>query len=200
MMEAGPDRDARDGALDAILPLVPLYGWQGKAIAEGLRDARMAPEDAEWMFPRGAISAIEAWIELADRRMEAAGLAADLAGMRTHERVRFLIRARLEATEPHRDALRAALSLLAMPWNAPIAARSLARSVSAIWYAAGDKSADFSWYTRRATLAGIYSATLAFWLSGRGDGLAAALDFLDRRLADHACFQKGLARLKPRAA
>jgi hypothetical protein len=41
---------------------------------------------------------------------------------------------------------------------------------------------------------------LAFWLSGRGDGLEAALDFLDRRLADHARFQKGLARLKPRAA
>jgi ubiquinone biosynthesis protein COQ9 len=199
-MEAGPDRDARDAVLDAILPLVPLYGWQGSAIAEGLRDARMAPEDAEWMFPRGAISAIEAWIDLADRRMEAAGLAADLAGMRTHERVRFLIKARLEAAEPHRDALRAALSVLAMPWNAPIAARSLARSVSAIWYAAGDKSADFSWYTRRATLAGIYSATLAFWLSGRGDGLEAALGFLDRRLADHARFQKGLARFKPRAA
>ena len=200
MMEAGPDRDARDAALDAILPLVPLYGWQGRAIAEGLRDAGMAPEDAEWMFPRGAISAIDAWIDLADRRMEAAGLAADLTGMRTHERVRFLIKARLEAAEPHRDALRAALSLLAMPWNAPIAARSLARSVSAIWYAAGDKSADFSWYTRRATLAGIYGATLAFWLSGRGDGLEAALEFLDRRLADHARFQKGLARLKPRAA
>ena len=200
MMVAGPDRDARDAALDAILPLVPLYGWQGSAIAEGLRDAGMASEDAEWLFPRGAISAIEAWIDLADRRMEAAGLAADLTGMRTHERVRFLIKARLEAAEPHRDALRAALSLLAMPWNTPIAARSLARSVSVIWYAAGDKSADFSWYTRRATLAAIYSATLAFWLSGRGDGLEAALDFLDRRLADHARFQKGLARLKPRAA
>ncbi|MCZ8279521.1 MAG: COQ9 family protein [Acetobacteraceae bacterium] len=200
MMEAGPDRDARDAALDDILPLVPLHGWQGSAIREGLKDAGMAPEDAEWMFPRGAISAIEAWIELADRRMEEAGLAADMAGMRTHERVRFLIKARLEAAEPHRDALRGALSLLALPWNAPIAARSLARSVSAIWYAAGDKSADFSWYTRRATLAAIYSATLAFWLSGRGQGLDAALEFLDRRLADHACFQKGLARFKPRAA
>jgi ubiquinone biosynthesis protein COQ9 len=173
---------------------------QGSAIHEGLKDAGMAPEDAEWMFPRGAISAIEAWIELADRRMEDAGLAADFSGLRTHERVRFLIKARLEAAEPHRDALRAALSLLAMPWNAPIAARSLARSVNAIWYAAGDKSADFSWYTRRATLAAIYSATLAFWLSGRGDGLEAALEFLDRRLADHASFQKGLARFKPRAA
>lgn len=200
MMEAGPDRDARDAALDAILPLVPLYGWQGSAIADGLKDAGMVPEDAEWMFPRGAISAIEAWIDLADRRMEVAGLAADMAGKRTHERVRFLIKARLEAAEPHRDALRAALSLLAMPWNAPIAARSLARSVSAIWYAAGDKSTDFSWYTRRATLAAIYSATFAFWLSGRGNGLDAALEFLDRRLADHACFQKGLARFKPRAA
>lgn len=200
MMEAGPDRDARDSALDAILPLVPLYGWQSGAITEGLRDIGMAPEDAEWMFPRGAISAIEAWIDLADRRMEAAAATADLAGLRVHERVRLLIKLRLEAAEPHRDALRAALSLLALPWHAPIAARSLARSVNAIWYAAGDKSADFSWYTRRATLAAIYSATLAFWLSGKGDGLEATLDFLDRRLADHARLHKGMSRFKLRPA
>jgi ubiquinone biosynthesis protein COQ9 len=55
-----------------------------------------------------------------------------------------------------------------------------------MWYAAGDRSADFSWYTRRATLAAVYTATLAFWLGPRAPDMEEALAFLDRRLADLA--------------
>jgi ubiquinone biosynthesis protein COQ9 len=82
------------------------------------------------------------------------------------------------------------MALLAVPWNAPTGLRSAARTASAIWYAAGDKSADFSWYTRRMTIAAIYGATLAFWLRDDSDDIGPALDFLDRRLAGLARFQR----------
>jgi ubiquinone biosynthesis protein COQ9 len=59
-----------------------------------------------------------------------------------------------------------------------------------MWHSAGDTSADFSWYTRRMTLAGVYSATLAFWLRDPGPDLSATEAFLDRRLADLAKLQK----------
>ena len=72
--------------------------------------------------------------------------------------------------------------------NAGIAARTLARTADAIWAAAGDRSADFSWYTRRATVAAVYAATLTYWLR-EPVGMDEALAFLDRRLA-------GLARLR----
>ncbi len=99
---------------------------------------------------------------------------------------------RLRQAAPHREALRRALALLALPWNAPAAARCTARTADAIWHAAGDVSADFSWYTRRASLAAICLATLAYWLRrdpGAEAGeeeqhLAEALGFLDRRMAD----------------
>jgi ubiquinone biosynthesis protein COQ9 len=55
--------------------------------------------------------------------------------------------------------------------------------VDAIWHAAGDRSADFSWYTKRALLTGVYGATVLFWLRDASEDDAATLAFLDRRLA-----------------
>ncbi len=77
-----------------------------------------------------------------------------------------------------------ALAVLAWPRNALVAAACTARTVDAIWHTAGDRSADFSWYTKRAILAGVYTATLLFWLRDDSADDAASLEFLDRRLAD----------------
>jgi ubiquinone biosynthesis protein COQ9 len=70
------------------------------------------------------------------------------------------------------------------------AAGCTARTVDAIWRAAGDRSADFSWYTKRAILTAIYGATLLFWLRDSSDADAATLAFLDRRLAGIGRFGK----------
>ena len=58
-----------------------------------------------------------------------------------------------------------------------------ARTIDAIWHAAGDRSADFSWYTKRAILTPIYAATLLYWLRDDSFDDEATLAFLDRRLA-----------------
>ena len=63
------------------------------------------------------------------------------------------------------------------------AAACTARMVDAIWHAAGDRSADFSWYTKRAILAAVYTTTLFYWLRDTSEDDVATLAFLDRRLA-----------------
>jgi ubiquinone biosynthesis protein COQ9 len=45
--------------------------------------------------------------------------------------------------------------VLTLPQNAGVAARSLYRTVDAIWWGIGDASTDFSFYTTRAMLAGV---------------------------------------------
>nr|WP_245214429.1 COQ9 family protein [Pararoseomonas indoligenes] len=177
----------------ATLPHVPRLGWTAAALEAGLRGAGEEPAAHRWLFPTGPAGAAEAWSDLADRRMEEAAAREDLAALRTPARIRRILEIRLQQTSPHRDALRRALSILALPWNARIMARTLARTADAVWAAASDTSADFSWYTRRASLAGLYAATLTFWLREPED-TAAALDFLDRRMTD-------LARaMRPKAA
>ncbi|MDB5375400.1 MAG: uncharacterized protein JWP04_4042, partial [Belnapia sp.] len=117
--------------------------------------------------------------------------AEDVPALRVPARIRRVVELRLLASAPHKPALRRALSLLALPWNLPVALRTAAGSVDAMWHAAGDTSADFSWYTRRATLGAVYGTTLAYWTRNDDPDIAEAMEFLDRRLA-------GVARLGKR--
>lgn len=181
-MFSPPERLAeRDAAIEAMLPHVPFDGWTRRALLMGLADAGMPEDEADLLFPGGAADMVATWCDLADRRMEAD--AAALTETSLTKRVRAVIALRLTAQRPHREAVRRALAVLALPGNARVAAGCSARTVDQIWHAAGDRSADFSWYTKRAILTGVYGATLLFWLRDDSEGAADTLAFLDRRLA-----------------
>ncbi len=188
--------EERDQALRAALPHVAALGWTRAALSAGLRDLGLDPVEQDWLFPRGPIEAVEAWCDLADREMEEAARAEDLLALRIPDRIRRVIELRLEMNEPHREAIRRALALQSLPWNVPSAMRTVARTMDAMWAAAGDTSADLSWYTRRATLVGIYGATLAFWMQDDEPGFPATRAFLGRRLADLARIQRPLRGAK----
>jgi ubiquinone biosynthesis protein COQ9 len=183
----------RDRAVRAMLPFATEAGWTWNTLRAGLAAAGDDPDLAASHFQGGPAGAVVAWADLADREMAAAAAAEPIEGLRTPERIRRVVALRLEAAAPHKRALRRAVALLALPWNAGLALRTTARTASALWYAAGDRSADFSWYTRRASLGAIYAATLAFWLRDDDPDTGGALAFFDRRLA-------GLARLQNRGA
>jgi ubiquinone biosynthesis protein COQ9 len=182
--------EERDEALRAALPHVPALGWTRAALSAGLADLGRDALEQDWLFPRGPVEAIEAWCDLADRDMEAAALAEDLASWRIPERIRRVVLIRLEQAAPNREAVRRALAVQSLPWNLASATRTVARTADSMWAAAGDTSADFSWYTRRATLAGVYGATLAYWLQDQSPDRVATEAFLDRRLAGLARFQR----------
>ena len=196
-MIAPPERSPeRDAAIDALLPNVPFDGWTYRALRRGLGSIGVALDEAELLFPGGAADMIEAYCDLADRRMETAAATRDWGEMRLPARVRAIIVLRLEQNRPSRETVRRAVALLALPRNAQLAARCTARTVDAIWHAAGDRSADFSWYTKRAILTAVYAGTLLFWLRDGSEADAATLAFLDRRLAAVG----RIGRLRRRAA
>ena len=171
----------RDAAILAMLPHVAFDGWTKRALRAGIAHAGMPADEADLLFPLGTVDMIETFCDLADRRMEEA--AATLTPTKTSARVRAVIALRLEQNRPYKEAIRRALAVLALPQNVRAAAACTARTVDAIWHAAGDRSADFSWYTKRAILAVIYSATILYWLRDTSEDDAATLAFLDRRLA-----------------
>jgi ubiquinone biosynthesis protein COQ9 len=190
-MIAPPERsEARDAAIDAVLPHVAALGWSRAALC------RAVGEDGERLFPGGGPHLVETYIDLMDRRMVAQSAEA-LAEARLSQKLRVLIATRLRLSEDHKPAVRRAALLLAMPQHAALAARCTARTVDAIWHAAGDTSADFNWYTKRAILAGVYTATLLYWLN-ETTTQTAALDFLARRLAGVARFHRLRTRVERR--
>ena len=145
----------RDTAILATAANVAFDGWTKRALRAGVADAGMPADEADLLFPLGTVDMIETFCDLADRRMEAAATALPeiaLPGTPLPKRVRAVIALRLDQNRPYKEAIRRGLAVLALPQNAYAAATSSARTIDAIWHAAGDRSADFSWYTKRAIL------------------------------------------------
>lgn len=178
------DRVVQDRVVAAILPHVAFDGWTSAALRRGLNDAGMGGADSDALFPGGAAAVIAAYSAWADRKMVAAAEEEGFAGLTLRSRIARLVQARLQALAPEREAARRTAAYLALPHNAPLLARLLARTVDAAWRAAGDTSTDFSYYTRRGLLGMVYTATFAYWLEDRSAGAVATWSFLDRRIAD----------------
>ncbi|CAN0420581.1 unnamed protein product [Discosporangium mesarthrocarpum] len=178
------DTGLRDRLIEATLQHIPFDGWSTSALRAGARDIGISEEDARDLFPGGTRDMIRHFSRWADRRMMAGLDAADLAEMRIHDRVTIAVELRLEALEAHKESVRRGLSWLAMPQNAMLGARLLYRTVDDIWYAVGDRSADFSFYTKRGLLAGVVGSTTLFWLDDTSEGGTETSAFLDRRIAD----------------
>ena len=194
-MIAPPERlPERDAAIEAMLPHVPFEGWTIRALRTGLNVAGLPEDDATLLFPGGAIDMIAVFCDLADRKMEAA--AADLTETRPMARVRTIVALRLRANRPYREAIRRALSVLALPGNASAAAAIAARTVDTIWHAAGDRSANLSWYTKRAILTAVYGAALLFWLRDSSEDDNDTMEFVDRRLRDVRAILKARGRVE----
>lgn len=173
-----------ESILEAALSHVAFDGWTQKALEAGAVDVGLPPEDAARAFPGGAAEAVALHSALADAAMTKAMAALDPPPERTAAKVAMAIRLRLEAEAPNREAVRLGLGLLARPQHAPLGLKALGRTVDAVWRSAGDRSADFNWYTKRGLLAAVYMATVNFWLDDKSDGFADTWAFLDRRLAD----------------
>ena len=187
-----PERSLeRDIAIQAMLPHVPFDGWTKKALAMGLADAGMPADEADLLFPLGTADMVATFCDWADRRMEDAALG--LEETRLSRRVKAVMALRFVQNAPYKEAIRRAIGVLALPGNGRTAFGCSARTVDAIWQAAGDRSSDFSWYTKRAILTAVYSASLLFWLRDTSEGAADTMAFLDRRLAGVA----RIGRMRP---
>ena len=182
--------------LDKALAHVPFDGWSEKALMAGAEDAGYDPAMALDAFPGGVPDALDCAADRADAAMLEALETKGLDKMRVRDRVATAVRARLELSAPHREAIQRALAVLALPHNLPLAAKTLWRTVDAIWYAAGDQATDFNYYTKRGLLAGVYSATLLYWLNDHSPDHADTWDFLERRLDEVMRVPKVIARAR----
>ena len=168
----------------AMLPDVAFDGWTRHAVREAARRADIPVGEALALFPRGAPDLIAAFSRWADHRMLERLAAESIEQLSLSERIALALRLRLSVLVPWREAVRRGVPVLAMPHNTALGLRLLYATVDAIWHGVGDASTDFSFYTKRATLAGIHAAAMLYWLDDRSPDGADTEAFIDRRLAD----------------
>src|SRR3546814_12221494 len=100
----------------------------------------------------------------------------------------------------HREALRRAQSLLALPQNLGKAAKYGWRTADRIWRLAGDQATDFNHYSKRIILASVYAATLLVFLDDESEGERETRGLLALRIDGIIRFESQKHRWKGRRA
>ena len=181
--------------LEAAKAHVPFDGWSETAFRAAMEDAGISEGLAWAACPRGAVDLALAFHEEGDRAMLDRVAAEDLSTLRYSEKVAALVRFRLEAVDD-KELVRRGMTLFALPQHALDGSRALWGTVDKIWAALGDTSDDINWYTKRATLSGVYGATVLYWLGDDSEGHERTWAFLDRRIADVMQIEKVKARAR----
>lgn len=199
MTEPANLEDLRITLAPAIADAAAFDGWTATAVRDAAMIKGVHPDAAAFAFSDGAMDMVEAWVHAVDRAMQAALPAEKLATLKIRERIRTLVQFRLDAIAGQKEALRRALSIMAMPQNAGRAMKLGWSSADAMWRLAGDTAADYNHYTKRLTLGSIYAATLAVYVNDKSEDHAETRAFLDRRIEGIMKFEKAKARvLRPR--
>ena len=188
--------DQRAALIAAMLPNVAFDGWSRPALRAAARRVGMPADEALALFPNGAAELVACFSRWADVRMLDRFEAMVPEPSRISDRITLAITSRLEIIAPWREAVRRALSVLTLPRHVPLGLRLLYETVDGIWYAAGERATDFSFYTKRVTLGAIYAATLLYWLEDSSPGFSDTRAFLERRLSEVAAIGKARQRFE----
>ena len=179
--------------IEAVLNHIPFDGWSEASLKMAAADCGVSDAELTTLFPAGIANAIAAYGAWADEKMKAAFLdrfEAELSVMPVHKKIRTLILIRLKQAAPHKEVVRRTMAVLARPQHAKLAAKLLYDTVDVMWRAAGDTATDYNFYTKRATLSAVYSATLLAFLADNSADMSKTEAFIDRRLADIARIPK----------
>ena len=183
----------------AALPDVPFDGWTDALMtrtAERLKAGNQKLQDA---FPYGVTDLVSFFSEWATEETLKKMKGAKLDKMRVRDRITLGVRTRLEILGPHKQAVAAALSFLALPPRSFTLPKLVWRAADKIWWAAGDTSTDYNHYTKRALLSGVLTSTTLYWLNDTSKNNEQTWSFLDRRIEDVLKIGKKISQIKTSA-
>ena len=198
-MPAAPYDIAKQELLEAALMHVAFDGWSDATFNAAVRDSGMDIGLAKSVCPRGAIDLAIAFHKRGDEAMIAAVKAADLTEMKFRQKVAFALRTRFELIMD-KEAVQRGTTLFALPHLAADGAKLIWGTADAIWTVLGDTSEDVNWYTKRATLSGVYASTVLYWLGDDSTDTQATWDFIDRRIENVMQFEKVKAQVNSNPA
>lgn len=181
----------RKAVVDAALPHVPFDGWSDETLRRAADECGLSADLLPILFPKGGLDAIAFHSRWADAEVtRLLSKEKGFAALPVPVKIRKGILQRFALVQEHKEAVRKGLSLLSLPIHAATSLKLLHETCDSLWQLAGDEASDFNWYTKRITLAGVYSSTLLFWLNDDSSEMTETAAFLDRRLANVRAFGK----------
>ncbi|CAK9209629.1 unnamed protein product [Sphagnum troendelagicum] len=177
--------DERTLVLHAAMAHVRRLGWMEAALVAGARDVGLSPSIVG-SFQRKDAALVEFFMDDCNHKLQEQleGKEKELSNMLLADRIASIVRMRLEMNVPVITKWASALSIQANPLNAATALKQRAQLVDDIWHAAGDRSSDMDWYTKRALLGAVYTTAELYMLTDFTPGYRDTWTFLEGRIKD----------------
>ena len=177
-----------------MLEHVPDLGWTWDALYKATKKAKkpknLNREELQNLFENKISNIIGTFNDKLDEDMYVIFNTNNNKDLGTTDTIKALILSRLKASENYKSIIKTSLLLMAQPRNAYDALNQVMKTSNKIWEIAGDTSKGGTFYSKRLILSGVYSTTLAHWLSKETRSIGESEYFLDRRLDDVKNFGK----------
>ena len=177
-----------------MLEHVPDLGWTWDALYKATKKAKKTKnpnrEELQNLFENKISNIIGTFNDKLDEDMYAIFNTDNNKDLGTTDTIKALILSRLKASENYKSIIKTSLLLMAQPRNAYDALNQVMKTSNKIWEIAGDTSKGGTFYSKRLILSGVYSTTLAHWLTKETRSIGESEYFLDRRLDDVKNFGK----------
>lgn len=195
-----PSQPFKTKFLLAALPDVPFDGWTRELMERTTEKLKIAQDKVDMEFPRGIRDLVAYFSVWATDETLKKLKKTDLAALRVRDRIALGVRTRLEILGPHKQAVSAALSFMALPTHSFSLPKLVWHTADKLWWAAGDTATDYNHYTKRILLSGVLSSTTLYWLNDTSKGHAQTWAFLDRRIDNVLKIGMKIAQFKKKKA
>ena len=130
-------------------------GWS-KNLSKKLIENKIKSTDLTYLFPNGYMDILNFALSQVNEALEKKIKKINIINFPVSKRVKKILSLRLNILNEDKIFYKKTFNHLLLPHNTKLMKKNLYNTVDNIWYFAGDNSTDFSFYTKRFSLAIIY--------------------------------------------
>ncbi len=182
----------KENLMLSMVENVPFDGWTWNALYRGADDINFFSNQGninqdqkdylKGIFDYDIVNIIENFNIYLDNKMLSKYKKKSAINLRLPDKVKNLLLFRFNSSLKFRESIRLSIGFMSIPRNSKNSLSMLYRTCDLIWKTSGDNSTNFTFYSKRLVLSGLYISTLFFWVNDNSPDLIETEKFIDRRL------------------
>ena len=172
---------------------VPKFGWSRETLLQCAKKQRITTSVLAKLFPSFEYDVLKFIIAQNNIQVEKNYNSFNNSRLKTRDKIKTILELKFDSNEYLKKSLPEMLKFLLRPGNLLMSIKMLHENSDFIWNLAGDKSNDFSFYSKRGLLSMVYLATLIYWLNDNSTKGIGTKNFISKSVDG---IVDGVSRLK----
>ena len=172
---------------------VPKFGWSRETLLQCAKKQRISTSVLAKLFPSFEYDVLKFIIAQNNIQVEKNYNSFNNSRLKTRDKIKTIMELKFENNSHLKKALPEMLKFLLRPGNILMSIKMLHENSDFIWKLSGDKSNDFSYYSKRGLLSIIYLSTLIYWLNDKSNKGIGTKNFISKSVDG---IVDGVSRLK----